>query len=222
MTISILAWFWILRLASRQEPTGVYYYIDVGAFDDAGAGDYQLTVTAFQTPTAVWTNDQIAHQLVSGYWADGQHPFNVSSGGSLTVNIIGLNSAGQALARQALQTWKEITGINFIETTSATPQIMFTDDDPDGGAFTEGLTYNGHFVTSASSTSIVLAAGFRFDGRQLHIPGLSSRDRTCSRPWPRWQLQRNRNLSVRRALCERRLGDVGHVLFQPDRERLLQ
>ena len=129
--------------------TSGVYYIDVGAFDDAGAGTYQLTVTAFQAPTAVWTNDQIAQQLVSGYWADGQHPFNISSGGSLTVNITGLNSAGQALVRQALQTWKEITGINFVETTSATPQIMFTDDDPDGGAFTEGLTYNGQFVTSA-------------------------------------------------------------------------
>ena len=129
--------------------TSGVYYIDVGAFDDAGAGTYQLAVTAFQAPTAVWTNDQIAQQLVSGYWADGQHPFNISSGGSLTVNITGLNAAGQALARQALQTWEEITGINFVETTSATPQIMFTDDDPDGGAFTEGLTYNGQFVTSA-------------------------------------------------------------------------
>ena len=32
----------------------------------------------------------------------------------------------------------------------------------------------------------------------------------------------DRELSVRRALCERRLGDVGHVLFQPDGEQLLQ
>jgi len=129
-------------------PTGVYY-IDVGAFDDSGSGDYRLTVTTFQAPTAVWTTDQIAQQLVSGYWGDGQHPFNVSSGGSLTVNLTGLDAAGQALARQALQTWSEITGINFVETASTTPQILFTDDDPDGGAFTEGLTYNGQFVTSA-------------------------------------------------------------------------
>ena len=32
--------------------TSGVYYIDVGAFDDAGAGTYQLTVTAFQAPTA--------------------------------------------------------------------------------------------------------------------------------------------------------------------------
>ena len=136
------------QISFAADYTGAFY-IDVGAFDNSGAGDYQLIVTAFQTPTAVWTNDQIAEQLVSGYWGDGQHPFNVSSGGSLTVNLTGLSLAGQALARQALQTWKEITGINFVETTSTTPQIMFTDDHPDGGAFTEGLTYSGQYVTSA-------------------------------------------------------------------------
>ena len=136
------------QISFAAATTGAYY-IDVGAFDNSGAGDYQLAVTTFQAPTAVWTNDQIAQQLVSGYWGDGQHPFNVSSGGSLTVNLTGLDAAGQALARQALLTWKEITGINFVETTSTTPQIMFTDDDPDGGAFTEGLTYSGQFVTSA-------------------------------------------------------------------------
>ena len=136
------------QISFAASTTGAYY-IDVGAFDNSGAGDYQLTVTTFQAPTAVWTNDQIAQQLVSGYWGDGQHPFNVSSGGSLTVNLTGLDAAGQALARQALLTWKEITGINFVETTSTTPQIMFTDDHPDGGAFTEGLTYSGQFVTSA-------------------------------------------------------------------------
>jgi hypothetical protein len=137
-------------ISFAAEYTGAYY-IDVGAFENASAGDYRLTVTAFQAPTAVWTNDQIAEQLISDYWGDGRHPFNVSSGGSLTVNLTGLNAAGLALARQALLTWKEITGINFVETTSTTPtpHITFTDDHPDGGAFTEGLTYDGQFVTSA-------------------------------------------------------------------------
>ncbi len=136
-----------LLLSFAASYTGVYY-IDVGAWNEEGAGDYQLNVTAFQTPP-VFTNDQIADQLSSGYWGGVQHPFNVTSGGSLTVNIIGLNAAGQALARQALQSWSEIIGISFVESTSSTPHIMFTDDDPDGGAFTEGLAYNGNFVTRA-------------------------------------------------------------------------
>ena len=135
------------QISFAASTTGAYY-IDVGAYDNSGAGDYQLTVAAFQPPTQVWTNDQIAQQLVSGYWGDGQHPFNVSSGGSLTVNITALNAAGQALARQALTIWSEITGITFNYTILANPNIRFTDNDPDGGAFTEGLTYSGQYVTT--------------------------------------------------------------------------
>ena len=64
--------------------TGVFY-IDVGAYDSDPngpgdtAGDYRLNVTAFQQPP-VGTTDQIAQQLVSGYWGDGEHPFDVESG----------------------------------------------------------------------------------------------------------------------------------------------
>ena len=122
-------------LSFAADYTGVFY-IDVGAWDNQGAGDYQLAVTAFQMPP-VFTNDQIADQLARDYWDGSELRFNVSTGGSLTVNIAGLNAAGQNLARQALQTWSEITGITFVETTSSTPNILFTDDDPDGDAFTE-------------------------------------------------------------------------------------
>jgi Ca2+-binding RTX toxin-like protein len=134
-------------LLSFAAPTTGVYYIDVGAFNNGSAGDYRLTVSAFQTPS-VFTNDQIADQLARGYWDGSEIRFNVSSGGSLTVNITGLNAAGQNLARAALLTWSEITGITFLETGSSTPNILFTDNDPDGGAFTEILDENGTFVTS--------------------------------------------------------------------------
>jgi serralysin len=123
------------------------FFIDVGSFDNQGAGDYQLSVAAFQTPP-VFTNDQIADQLARGYWDGSELRFNVSTGGSLTVDITGLTAAGQALARQALQTWSEITGVTFVETSSSAANIYFTDDDPDGGAFTEIRSENGTFVTS--------------------------------------------------------------------------
>ena len=134
-------------LISFAAPTTGNYYIDVGSWNDASAGDYRVTVTAFQTPP-VFTNDQIADQLATGYWGGNELRFNVSSGGSLTVNITGLTTQGQFLAREALRTWSEITGINFIETSSSTPNILFTDDDPDGDAFTEIISTNGTFVTS--------------------------------------------------------------------------
>ena len=135
--------------------TGVYY-IDVGAFDATPggpgdtAGDYRLNVTAYQQPP-VFTTDQIANQLTSGYWGDGEHPFNVSPGGTITVNITGLTADGQNLARKALQAWSEITGLNFSEVTGDA-QINFSDltGPTDGGAWTESFyDANDEYTTSA-------------------------------------------------------------------------
>ena len=135
--------------------TGVYY-IDVGAYDATPGGpgdttgDYRLNVTAFQDPP-VFTTDQIAEQLTSGYWGDGEHPFNVSPGGTITVNLTELTEDGQALALKALQAWSEITGLNFSE-VSDEAQISFSDltGSTDGGAWTESFyDEDGHYTTSA-------------------------------------------------------------------------
>jgi len=127
--------------------TGVYY-IDVGSWEDSSAGDYRLNVTAFQDPP-VFTNDQIAEQLVSGYWGDGAHPFEVAPGGTITVNVSALTTAGQNLALTALANWAQITGLTFQQTTSPTAQITFDDNGTPVGAWTES-TYDGDgFTTSA-------------------------------------------------------------------------
>jgi serralysin len=135
--------------------TGVYY-IDVAAWADPQnpngnypgvTGDYQLNVTAFQTPP-VYTNDQIATQLVSGYWGDGMHRFALDQTRTLSVNITGLTAQGQNLALQALQTWSQITGITFVQTTGVA-QITFTDDDPFGGAFTDSTYSQSGNITSS-------------------------------------------------------------------------
>lgn len=142
-------------LSFKATYTGVYY-IDVGAYQDpddptdpypGSTGDYQLKVTAYETPP-VWTNDQIAEQLASGYWGDGTHRFVLDETRTLTFNVTGLTAAGQNLAREALRTWGEITGIKFVETSSSSASITFTDDDPFGGAFTES-TYLGSDIASS-------------------------------------------------------------------------
>lgn len=130
------------------EYSGVYF-IDVAAWADpqnplqsypGATGDYQLTVTAFQNPP-IYNNDQIANQLTIGYWGDGSvHRFILDGTRSLTVDLTGLTPAGANLARQALQMWSDITGITFVE-SSVNAKITFTDDDPEGGAFTSS-TYN--------------------------------------------------------------------------------
>jgi len=78
-------------------PTTGTYYIDAGAWDTTSnppartntiTGNYTLSVQPY-TPPPVWTYDQIADQLVNGYWnSQGQSArhFAVSQGGSITVN----------------------------------------------------------------------------------------------------------------------------------------
>ena len=129
---------------SFAAPTTGVYYIDVGAYNDAGAGDYQVTVTTWTQPP-IFNNDQIATQLTSGYWGDGTHAFTLDASRTITVNITGLNAQGQALARAALLQWGEIAGINFVE-TSGTAKITFDDDDT--GAYTDS-NYSGGVISSS-------------------------------------------------------------------------
>jgi hypothetical protein len=131
------------RISYTVSTTGTYY-IDAGAWQDGYAGTYQLQVTPY-SPPSVWTYDQIANQLVSGYWGGSTHRFNVSSGGQLTVNLTALTPAGQNLARAALAAWTDVTGIRFVEVATS-GQITF-DDDEDGAH--ANSSYSGSFITSS-------------------------------------------------------------------------
>jgi serralysin len=131
------------RVSFTASTSGTYY-IDVGAWDEGYAGQYQLSVTNYVAPP-IWTYDQIADQLTSGYWGGDTHRFNVSPGGQLTVNLTALTAAGRDLALAALATWTDIIGVTFVQVTSG-GQITF--DDNEEGAFAES-TYSGSFITSS-------------------------------------------------------------------------
>ena len=97
------------------------YYIDVGAWNEQYTGTYQVSVKPY-TPPPLATNDQIADQLVYGFWGGESQHFNVTQGGTITVNISALNAAEQTLARAALAEWTDIIGVRFQEvTTGARP-----------------------------------------------------------------------------------------------------
>ena len=49
-------------------------------------------------------NDQVANFLVSGYWGGQTQHFNVTQGGSITVNVTALTSAGCMRAASAATT----------------------------------------------------------------------------------------------------------------------
>lgn len=129
--------------------TGGTYYLDVGAFA-ATTGQYTLTA-ATTPPLTLYTNDQIANQLTDGYWggAAQRHAFNVAPGGTITFNVQGLTADGQNLAREAFNLWRDVTGINFSEITTA---AQITLDDNQTGAFANASYSNG--VTTSATVNV--------------------------------------------------------------------
>ena len=95
------------------------YYIDIAAWvpppdspDYPGyTGTYTLSVSPY-TPPPLATTQQVANQLVNGYWNGDDHHFTVTQGGSITVNLSALTAAGQNLARERAEAvdghhWRE-------------------------------------------------------------------------------------------------------------------
>lgn len=120
------------------------YYLDVGAVGTA-TGSFNLT--AFDAPAlALYSNDQIATQLTNTYWGGTSRRFNVTTGGTLTYNVVGLTAEGAFLAREALNLWSDTLGITFTEVASG-GQIVF--DDNQTGAFASS-TRAGGIITSST------------------------------------------------------------------------
>ncbi len=134
------------RLTFTATETGVYY-IEVDSWDggstDERTGEYTLQVS-HTDPLRNFSYQEIADYLASGF---GGGQFNASSGDTLTVNITGLTTAGQFLARAALEMWSDVTGLIFQEVTT-TADITF--DDEEDGAFAGPDGIVGGFFTSAS------------------------------------------------------------------------
>ena len=120
------------RIAFNPGYSGTYY-IDVGAFDDDGTGEYQVSVDLYELPP-VATVDQIADQLVSGFWEGDFHRFDVTQGGTITVNIATLSATEKTMARAALAAWSDIIGVVFQEVTGEA-EITFSNDEEVGGPF---------------------------------------------------------------------------------------
>ena len=120
------------------------YYIDVSG---SGAATGAFNLTAFITqPLVLYTNDQIAFQLTNTYWGGTSRRFNVTTGGTITYNVVGLAADGAFLAREALNLWSDALGITFAEVTSG-GQLVF--DDNDTGAYASS-TRSGGFITQSN------------------------------------------------------------------------
>jgi len=88
----------------------------------------ETTANAVNASTPVFSNDEIAYQLTNTFWGGSDRSFNVGIGGTISVNITALTSAGQTLARQALELWTDTIGLSF-SFTSGGANITFEDAD---------------------------------------------------------------------------------------------
>ncbi len=89
--------------AMRPDQSGLEYASHTGKGGDVNAA----------SPSQL---NQIADYLVSGYWSDqaeSERSFNVSPGGTLTYDLIGLTQYERLLAVSALQAWTDASGIKF-------------------------------------------------------------------------------------------------------------
>lgn len=118
-------------------------------YDDLASGGSQ-DAGGVSASMPVYTYDQIADQLTSGYWGGSTRSFDASVGDTLYVDITGLTANGQAMALQALDAWSVVTGLNFVQVDA---------DVPPANTFTEGAD-----AVPDNTTAYSMAVGDDFTG----------------------------------------------------------
>lgn len=100
-------------------------------------------------PLPVYSTDEIADQLVHDYWNDKNggswRAFDVGSGGTIEVNLTGLNTTATPLARAALEAWENVIDVQFVEVANG-GDLTFSHDSV--GAI-GGHSYSGNTINSA-------------------------------------------------------------------------
>src|SRR5439155_23435298 len=109
---------------AAQEPAHDTLVIDDGDPFPLAADTVTTVVTSAPKPVASIAT--LADYLVNGFWQYNNTIAHHWASNTVTYNINGLNSAEQFLALSALQAWKDVANINFVQTTGAA-NITFTD-----------------------------------------------------------------------------------------------
>lgn len=131
--------------------TGVYY-LDAGAFGDQSTGNYTL-LTAVAPPLPIYSLNQIADFLVSGYWAGSSYHFATST---ITYSLQGLTVQEQALARAAIHAWDDVGSFTCVETTGA-------------AAISFNHSGSGIAETSANGTSATVHISTDWNGGNMSL-----------------------------------------------------
>lgn len=95
----------------------------------------------------VYSVDQVADYLTTGFWTDkgyNTRSFNVSTGGTLTVDMRSLGNYAEETARKALDAWTAVSGLNFVDSTNA--DITFS--SARSGAYNSSSTMGNQIIQS--------------------------------------------------------------------------
>lgn len=152
-------------LCQTLNPTvETYDYHDLESLEDGSSIDYSGSASSGDAgglPT--YSYDEIADYLTEGYWSDtGRAPrsFDVQTGDVLTVDLSALGTTGAATARQALDAWTAVSGLEFVEissqsTVDSAPTIIHQEGaDAAGNANTSArLDVGEQFKGSISSAN---------------------------------------------------------------------
>ncbi|MFQ5622072.1 MAG: M10 family metallopeptidase C-terminal domain-containing protein [Paracoccaceae bacterium] len=106
----------------------------------------------------IYTADQIADYLATGYWQDKAlpaHAFALGPGRSLSVDLASLDSNGAFFAAAALAVWSDVTGISFVGVTQ-NADIAFADND--AGAYTNFIYSGGQTINATVTVERAAAA----------------------------------------------------------------
>jgi len=125
----------------------------VGSAPENQTGTYQLSVTNY-SPPPLGTMDQFADWMTTGFWDGDRHHFDVTQGGTITVNLTAITADARTVARAALQLWSDVIGVNFVEVSNG-GQIVFGDADIGTGAFSDGVWSDG--ITSSATVNVSAA-----------------------------------------------------------------
>ena len=147
------------------------YFINIGSFDETYTGEYELSLTENTIPEGNY--DEISDYLTNGYWefkeGGERRAFDVTTEGSLTVNITALTAEGQQLAIWALEAWSDVTGIQFVFVDDENARITFDDDEP--GGFANSVVNDGVIVSSNVNVSVdnLVEDGTTMDSFSFHV-----------------------------------------------------
>ena len=138
----------VAKLIFSPDVTGTYY-IQAGSFEDVSPADYELSLAENTTPEG--TYDEVAGYLTDGFWewtGSSRSAFHVGPGGTLTADITALADEIQQLARWALETWTNVTGINFELVEDNNADLIFN-SDPDATASGGPVAVRNGMIISA-------------------------------------------------------------------------